>query len=164
MPAKRTFTDSLLADARERYENTDEVVASIAADLGIEINTLYRNMKKWGWRLRSQRAAWGLSPLAQELATNPERRAAPAGLDADSGEPGERAAAERPEEIAARLERAIEVQIATIERAQASGAAARTAPAADCPGSGTCRARSGDARPRTQGGAKPPRGGRFASR
>jgi transposase-like protein len=51
-PAPRTFSRAALADARHRYEETKESVASIAARLGIGERTLHTKIRKWNWRQR----------------------------------------------------------------------------------------------------------------
>jgi hypothetical protein len=55
----RSFSRAALADARHRYEETKESVASIAVRLGVGERTMHTNIHKWGWRLRrpSQSAA-----------------------------------------------------------------------------------------------------------
>jgi hypothetical protein len=55
----RSFSRAALADARRRYEETKELVPSIARRLGVGERTMHTNIRKWGWRLRrpSQSAA-----------------------------------------------------------------------------------------------------------
>ncbi len=48
----RTFAPAALADARYRYEETKEPVATIADRLGIGLRTLHSNIRTWGWRQR----------------------------------------------------------------------------------------------------------------
>lgn len=48
----RSFSRAALADARHRYEETKESVASIAVRLGVGERTMHTNIHKWGWRLR----------------------------------------------------------------------------------------------------------------
>jgi hypothetical protein len=117
MPLKRIFTPAAIDDARERYEETDEPVAEIAADLEIEVGTLYRYMKKWGWRLRSARAPQDLPPILREVAA----------VRAEVGAP-EAPAQGTADDIAARLERAIRTQLAAVERAQARRGGAGRSP------------------------------------
>jgi len=50
----RSFSPAALADARYRYEETKERVASIAERLGIAERTLHTNIRRWNWRLRKQ--------------------------------------------------------------------------------------------------------------
>src|SRR5437763_1986410 len=50
----RSFAPADLADARYRYEQTNETVASIARGLGIGERTLHSNIVFWGWRPRKQ--------------------------------------------------------------------------------------------------------------
>ena len=48
----RTFTAAEIADARHRYEETDEPLIPIADRLGIGERTLHRYITRWGWRRR----------------------------------------------------------------------------------------------------------------
>jgi hypothetical protein len=50
----RSFAPADLADARYRYEETNETVASIARRLGIGERTLHSNIVFWGWHQRRQ--------------------------------------------------------------------------------------------------------------
>lgn len=49
VPAWRTFTPELIANVQYRYEETDEPVAHIAADMGIHPGSLRRIAYKRGW-------------------------------------------------------------------------------------------------------------------
>jgi hypothetical protein len=60
----RSFSPAALADARYRYEQTKEAVASIAARLGIGERTLHSNIHKWDWYPRRPRLA--ISPRKAE--------------------------------------------------------------------------------------------------
>jgi hypothetical protein len=67
MAVAKTFTPELIANGRHRYENTDEPVASIAADFGVDRRTFDRYVHRWGWTPRRQRPPHGMSPLASLL-------------------------------------------------------------------------------------------------
>jgi hypothetical protein len=56
-----SFTPEALADARSRYEDTDETQTSIAASLDIDRSTLARLAGKGGWLLRKNRPPRDLS-------------------------------------------------------------------------------------------------------
>ncbi|MBI2713498.1 MAG: hypothetical protein HYX37_03460 [Rhizobiales bacterium] len=49
------YTPEFLAAARHGYENTDQPMTALAADLGIGITTLQSLVRKHGWTQRSQR-------------------------------------------------------------------------------------------------------------
>jgi len=49
---QRTFTATEIADTRYRYEETDELLVSIADRLGIGERTLQRYIARWKWRPR----------------------------------------------------------------------------------------------------------------
>lgn len=53
----RSFPPAALTDARHRYEETKEPVASIAGRLGIGERTLHTNIRAWGWRQRKPAGA-----------------------------------------------------------------------------------------------------------
>ena len=67
VPAHRTYTPELLANGRDRYEHTDESIASIAADFGIHHHSLSRLAKRERW-VRHHRPARGLPRPARLLA------------------------------------------------------------------------------------------------
>jgi len=64
----RSFSPAALADARYRYEETRERVASIAEWLGIAERTLHTNIRRWGWR---QRKAAGAHAASDDAASAP---------------------------------------------------------------------------------------------
>jgi hypothetical protein len=82
------FAPEALADARYRYEKTDEPNVSIARRLGISERTFSRNVVKWGWERRRQSARRQLAraapdPVAPYLpALTPEDEAAAADIEA----------------------------------------------------------------------------------
>jgi hypothetical protein len=53
------YTPEFLAAARHGYENTDQPMTALAADLGIGITTLPSLVRKHGWTQRSQRMRAG---------------------------------------------------------------------------------------------------------
>jgi hypothetical protein len=114
MAAKRTFAPELLADVQDRYENGDEPVASIAADLGVAVGTFYTYIKKQGWR--RERAAMTLPPHLAAVAKVRASLAAVESADDDAPLPRSR---ENASAIATRLERALEKELRQIEHAQA---------------------------------------------
>ena len=120
MPAGKSFTDAMIADGKRRFEETDEPLASIAACFGVQSTTLYRYARKWKWRLRRDRPARDLAPPTTPVM--PE--AAP---DVGTPPPAE---PQTPLEIAMRLERAIERQLADVE-ARANAGAPRSTPDAE---------------------------------
>jgi hypothetical protein len=77
------YTPAFLRALRQRYENTDQLMTSIAAEFEIGVRTLQRMVMTQGWRKRSLRAralpiAVGLLEEAQALQTSirhPEVRA-----------------------------------------------------------------------------------------
>ncbi|WP_322516450.1 hypothetical protein SR870_02380 [Rhodopseudomonas palustris] len=62
----RGFTPEAVAHARRRYEETDESMDRIAADLGVHRMTLDRLAKTEGWQLRKDRPPRDL-PVALQL-------------------------------------------------------------------------------------------------
>ncbi|MDQ2084323.1 hypothetical protein RA307_29400 [Xanthobacteraceae bacterium Astr-EGSB] len=53
--ARYRYSAEFLADIRRRYEDTDEPVGEIAADMGMRPSSLLRKAKKLGWALRKDR-------------------------------------------------------------------------------------------------------------
>lgn len=72
----RSFSPAALADARYRYEQTKEKVASIADRLGIGERTLHSNIHKWNWYPRRPR----LMGKSQPAQAEPLNAPAPAGV------------------------------------------------------------------------------------
>lgn len=67
MASPRTYTDELLANVRRRYEETDEHMASLAADLAMHPRTLQDKVHEWGWTPRNRRPPRDLTPLMRAL-------------------------------------------------------------------------------------------------
>ena len=67
MAPRLTFTPELKANVRRRYEETDESMDSLAADLKVHPRTLRDYVHEWGWTPRSQRPPRDLSPLMRDL-------------------------------------------------------------------------------------------------
>ena len=116
----RGFTAAAIANARKRYEETDEALDSIAADFGVTRKTLDRLAKDQGWLLRKDRPPRELSSAAR-LALEAERavRAKIEGGEAgvDQGAAGEGNALS----VAERLERAAENELSGVELMRALG-------------------------------------------
>jgi transposase-like protein len=112
----RGFTPEAIEHARQRYEETDETLASIAADFGVHSKTLRTLAHKQGWKLRKDRPprdlpeAIRLNLLADQAvgAAASEASPDPAMVPA----PGEMAASLN---IAARLEQALEKDLRKVE-------------------------------------------------
>jgi hypothetical protein len=81
MPAR--FTDSVVAAVRRRYEDTDQLVISIAAEFGVGERTINRWIAAHGWRKRSLRTR-GL-PVALQLMEEAKELSA---RSRESGNPG----------------------------------------------------------------------------
>lgn len=110
------LTPEALEYARQRYENTDDWVSVIAADLHTSRATMYNLIKAQGWQLRKDRPPQGL-PQALKLdleATAAVDNKAPEAPDAcdRSADPD---APLDPDSIAARLEAALEKQLREVE-------------------------------------------------
>jgi hypothetical protein len=78
-------TDELRAALRRRYENTDQLMASIAAEFDIGLRTLGRMVSVHGWRKRSLRTQ-GL-PIAVQLLEEAKALTLPSAHSRDSGNP-----------------------------------------------------------------------------
>jgi hypothetical protein len=102
------FTPELIAEARRRYEEGDEVGSVIAADLGMHRATLDRMVVRYGWKRRSDRRR-GLPAAAPDPTS-----AAPPALVVASSEPPP-AAPPSPLSMAWRLELAVENELRKIE-------------------------------------------------
>jgi transposase-like protein len=61
-PARYRYSREFLADARRRYEETDEPLKSIAAGMGMLPYSLYRRAVREGWTLRKDRPPRDLPP------------------------------------------------------------------------------------------------------
>jgi hypothetical protein len=112
----RGFTPEALANARGRYEETDEPQASIALDLGIDRRTLDWVAKKHGWSLRKDRPPRDLSPAAKLDQAAAEVLAGPANPDAATPKSGGVAsAAPVSASVTERLEAAVEKELRKVE-------------------------------------------------
>lgn len=85
-PAPVVYTDEALADARRRYEQTEESLDSIAAGLGTSARSLQRIARPEGW-VRYERPPRDATPAArllmetralEECAAPPEQESPPA--------------------------------------------------------------------------------------
>ena len=118
------LTAEALEYARQRYENTDDWMSVIAADLHKSRATMYKIAKANGWQLRKDRPPQGLPQAlkldieageavdnkASEVPDDGDRSASP---DAPS-DPVSMAARD-PASLAARLEAELEKQLRTVE-------------------------------------------------
>ncbi len=131
----RGFTPEAIANARRRYEDTDEPQHSIAEDFGVHRKTLDRLAKEQGWRLRKDRARRALPPdlrllMEAERAVRAEAEASvgqsphPAGVAGhpppqrgprDANVAGCPSGEGNAPSIADRLERAVEKELAAVE-------------------------------------------------
>jgi hypothetical protein len=124
------LTAEALEYARQRYEKTDQPARTIAHDVGISRDKLYKIIKAEGWPLREDRPPRGLSEaLKLDLeATEAENKLTEASqAEASGAEASEAEAcqaehgaanpdiAPNPDSIAARLEAALEKQLRTVE-------------------------------------------------
>lgn len=106
---KRTFTREAIANMRYRYVETDEPIDSIAGDYGLVHGSFNKIRKREAWPLRSSRRE-GL-PADLKLADDAQKAVA-AHLD--------ESAESEPLTVADRLERAVEKELAAIERRRAT--------------------------------------------
>ena len=79
------YTPEFLAAARHGYENTDQPMTALAAELGIGITTLQSLVRKQGWTQRSQRMHD--SPPALRLLGEAQALASQSAHSRDSGNP-----------------------------------------------------------------------------
>jgi hypothetical protein len=105
------FSQSLLDNLRQRYEDTDEPLAAIAADAGIWPSSVNRIARRQGWRLRKDRPPRDLPPalkaqMAAEAAVQAEVAAMNIAVTPDAGAGAT---------VADRLERAIEKELRAVE-------------------------------------------------
>lgn len=113
----RGFTPEAIEHARQRYEETDETLASIAADFGVHSKTITTMARKEGWKLRKDRPPRGL-PAAIRLNLLADQAAGAAASEASSDPPAMMPAAEEAAvspNIAARLEQAVEKELRKVE-------------------------------------------------
>lgn len=79
------YTPEFLAAARHGYEDTDQPMTALAAELGIGITTLQTLVRKHGWTPRSQRMRD--SPPALQLLGEAQALASQSAHSRDSGNP-----------------------------------------------------------------------------
>jgi hypothetical protein len=127
MSVPKTFTPALIAHLRQRYEETDEPVTALAAELGISPRTFRKHLERWGWTKRRDRPPRDLSPAQRLLLAAKAAGAAPSadsvGLGTVACEAAAPAGRDDPQQpladLIARLQRAVEVELATVERLRA---------------------------------------------
>jgi hypothetical protein len=113
----RGFTLEAIENMRQRYEDTDETQASIAADFGIHSKTLRTLAREQGWKLRKNRPPRDL-PEAIRLNLLADQAVGAAASEASSDPPAMMPAAEEAAlspNIAARLEQAVEKELRKVE-------------------------------------------------
>lgn len=120
----RGFTPQAVADIRHRYVETDEPQQSIAADYGVHRKTITQLAKREGWPMRGSRGPRD-RPDDVVLLADAEQAVdehAGAGITPDRPPPEEAGAASAasPLTVADRLERAVERELASIERKRAT--------------------------------------------
>jgi hypothetical protein len=93
------YTETIVAAARHRYENTNQPLRSIAAELLIGERNLQRMVTKYGWAKRIERVQ-GL-PVAMQSLEEANALGAQSAHSRDSGNPVSAAGA--PEELGPRL-------------------------------------------------------------
>jgi hypothetical protein len=119
----RGFTREAVADIRHRYVETDEPQQSIADDYGVHRKTIEQLARREGWPMRGSRGPRD-RPDDVVLLAEAERAVdeqAGAGLAADRPQPDDSdAPPESSPPVADRLERAVERELAVIERKRAT--------------------------------------------
>jgi len=113
----RIFMPEQSANARFRYEETDEPNASIARSLGISERTFSRNVVKWGWEKRRQPLRRNMLQLAA-----PATAPAPAPMTCE-----DEAAAADIETTAHRAVEAIRLMVARLPKGRNVSAVERIA-------------------------------------
>ena len=113
----RIFTPDEIADARYRYEETDEPNASIAKSLRISERTFSRCVVKWGWVRRRQ-------PLRKNMLQPPPPPVSPA---PPAPTPEDNAAAADIEATAHRAVEAIRTMVARLPKGRNVSAVERIA-------------------------------------
>ncbi|WP_441276943.1 hypothetical protein AB7783_04310 [Tardiphaga sp. 172_B4_N1_3] len=112
----RGFSPEAIEHMRQRYEDTDETQASIAADFGIHSKTLRTLAREQGWKLRKDRPPRDL-PEAIRLNLLADQAVGAAASEASPDPamvPTPDEAAVSPN-IAARLEQAVEKELRKVE-------------------------------------------------
>jgi hypothetical protein len=112
----RGYTPEALANARWRYEETNEPQASIALDLGIDRRSLHGVAQKHGWRLRKDRPPRDLPPALKIDNDAAAVLADPTSPDAVTPESGSASsAAPVSASVVERLEAAVEKELRKVE-------------------------------------------------
>jgi transposase-like protein len=144
--ARYRYSAEFLADIRRRYEETDEPVGEIAADMGMRPSSLLRKAKKLGWMLRKDRpprelpaarrtqleaeAAIAAEVAARQAASHDAAEHATAGEAANDepGPPADVPLVERLEQVIERELHAVEIMRSTLgPEPQPAAEAERTA-------------------------------------
>ena len=114
LPTHERYTPELLANVRQRFEETPEPVASMAADLDVEPASLHRIARRYGWLRRNPAPARDVSPALRILQDAQALEAAPPAQDLSE--------VAAPPELSTidRLERAVLAELATIEAMRAA--------------------------------------------
>ena len=114
------LTPEALEYARQRYENTDDWMSVIAADLHKSRATMYKIAKANGWQLRKDRPPQG---LPQALKLDIEAGEAVDNKASEAPDAGDRSASpdapSDPVSMVARLEAELEKQLRTVESLRA---------------------------------------------
>jgi hypothetical protein len=105
---------ALLVEARRLYEETTVPVPDIAAMLGVSVSVFSRQTRRLGWRPRKRRHLWPAPEMTAAAASASsaasENAAASSAPPAHPHSPGERV------QIAVRLQRAVERELAAMEK------------------------------------------------
>ena len=114
LPTHERYTPELLTNVRQRFEETPEPVASMAADLDVEPASLNRIARRYGWLRRNPTPARDVSPALRILQDAQAMEAAPPAQDLSE--------VAAPPELSTidRLERAVLAELATIEAMRAA--------------------------------------------
>jgi hypothetical protein len=115
----RDVTPELLAHIQHRYEETDEPVASIAADCEVRERRIYEWIVQHGWRKRRDRPPSDLPPelrLSLDLDRALEEAEVGAGLQPDPAADEASATPSDSLSVAQRLERQLEQNLTRVER------------------------------------------------
>jgi hypothetical protein len=120
----RGYTPELIANCRRRYEETDEPIASIVVDLDIHPSSLYRMMRRWGWKLRKERtqdvpparrllveAETAMRAIAKDAVPTEIQIAPSVTPEGGTDHPAELA----PSSVVQRLEQAVEKELRAVE-------------------------------------------------
>jgi hypothetical protein len=100
--------------ARQRYENTDDPMSHIAADVGKSRGTMYKIAKAEGWQLRMNRPPRGLSQ-ALKLDIRANKAVENSASEASQAEDRSTDPDTPPNGVADRLEAALEKELRQVE-------------------------------------------------